>query len=145
MSNVSDFIHAALPWVAAGLLLAIFFVTSNAKKKKDSKQQDYGTEGMCVGMCFGSAFSAALGYNMGLGISLGMLFGLAIGSAIQKPDRNDQDQQHGRQPEAIYRKTSARLPRKAALRIFCAEKQNRWGLPLAFLKYDVIMTEKKGE
>lgn len=96
MRNVLDFIHAALPWVAMGLLLALFIVRSNASKKKDEKEKDYGTEGMCIGMCLGSAFGVAFHYNIGLGISLGMLFGLVIGSGIRKPkDPNDQEHQSG--------------------------------------------------
>ena len=49
MENVFDFIRAAAPWVAMGLLLAIFAVRSAAKKKKGHEQDgDYGTEGMCL-------------------------------------------------------------------------------------------------
>ena len=56
MDSIWDFIRAASPWVAMGLLLAIFFVRSVVKKKKGKKQDgDYGTEGMCLGMCFGTA------------------------------------------------------------------------------------------
>lgn len=47
MDSIWDFIRAASPWVAMGLLLAIFFVRSAVKKKKGKKQDgDYGTEGM---------------------------------------------------------------------------------------------------
>ena len=70
MENVFDFIRAAAPWVAMGLLLAIFAVRSAAKKKKGHEQDgDYGTEGMCLGMCFGTAIGTSLGNNTGLGIS----------------------------------------------------------------------------
>ena len=91
MENVFDFIQAAAPWIAMGLLLAIFAVRSAAKKKKDQEQEvDYGTEGMCLGMCFGTAIGTSLGNNTGIGISLGMLLGLAIGSSIKKEkDSND--------------------------------------------------------
>ena len=92
MENVFDFIRAAAPWVAMGLLLAIFAVRSAAKKKKGHEQDgDYGTEGMCLGMCFGTAIGTALGNNTGLGISLGMLIGLAVGSAIEKKAQDDGD------------------------------------------------------
>ena len=91
MENVFVFIRAAAPWVAMGLLLAIFAVRSAEKKKKDQEQEvDYGTEGMCLGMCFGTAIGTSLGNNTGIGISLGMLLGLAIGSSIKKEkDSND--------------------------------------------------------
>ena len=85
MENIFDFIQAALPWVAMGLLLAIFSVRSAAvKRKDDNKCDDYGTEGMCLGMCLGTAIGTALGNNTGLGISLGMLIGLAIGTCMKK-------------------------------------------------------------
>ena len=49
MDSILDFFRAASPWVAMGLLLAIFFVRSAVKKKKGKKQNgDYGTEGMCL-------------------------------------------------------------------------------------------------
>ena len=49
MDSILDFVRAASPWVAMGLLLAIFFVRSAVKKKKGKKQDgDYGTEGMCL-------------------------------------------------------------------------------------------------
>lgn len=84
MNAIFDFLRAALPWIAIGLLLVVFSVRS-AKKKKDGKQkEDYGTEGMCLGMCFGTAIGTSLGNNTGIGISLGMLIGLFIGSCIEK-------------------------------------------------------------
>ena len=70
MNAVFDFLRAALPWIAVGLLLAMLFARGAKKKMKESKAGDYGTEGMCLGMC--------------LGISLGMLIGLAIGTCIKK-------------------------------------------------------------
>ena len=86
MENVLDFLRAAMPWVAMGLLLAVFAARS-AKKKTDEDQTDnYGTEGMCLGMCFGTAIGTSLGNNTGIGICLGMLLGLAIGSGIKKKD-----------------------------------------------------------
>ena len=91
MDKVIEFVMAALPWIAVGLLLAVFAARS-AGSKKQAKQSgekqsgDYGTEGMCLGMCFGTAIGTSLGNNTGLGISLGMLLGLAIGSGIKKED-----------------------------------------------------------
>ena len=85
MEQILEFVHAAAPWVAMGLLVAIFAVRSAVSKKKGKKSEgDYGTEGMCLGMCFGTALGSALGNNTGIGISLGMLVGLAIGMCIHK-------------------------------------------------------------
>ena len=91
MKNVIDFLSAALPWITMGLLLAIFFARSSKKKKKVKesdeawdREDDYGTEGMCLGMCLGAAINASYG------LSIGMLLGLVIGSCIKK-DKNDSD------------------------------------------------------
>ena len=91
MENVIDFIRAALPWIAVGLLLAVFFARSAGKKKKEKQSDNYGTEGMCLGMCFGTAIGTAIENNTGIGITLGMLIGLAIGTCIKK-EGQDNDQ-----------------------------------------------------
>lgn len=85
MEQISAFIHAAAPWVAVGLLVAVFAVRSAAGKKKEKKSEgDYGIEGMCLGMSAGSALGIVLGNHIGIGISLGMLAGLAMGMCIPK-------------------------------------------------------------
>ena len=86
MDNVLDFLRAAMPWVAMGLLLAVFAARSAKKKNEEEQSDDYGTEGMCLGMCFGAAIGTSLGNHTGIGICLGMLLGLAIGSRIKKED-----------------------------------------------------------
>ena len=87
MGTVFDFIHAALPCVTVGLLLAVFFAGS-AKNKKE-KADDYGAEGMCLGMCLGTAIGTAIDNNTGIGIALGMLIGLSIGTCIKKKERKN--------------------------------------------------------
>ena len=93
METVFDFLRAALPWIAIGLLLAVFFARSAGKKKKEKEIDNYGTEGMCLGMCFGTAIGTALGNNTGIGISLGMLLGLAVGSSIKKEGQDDDEKE----------------------------------------------------
>ena len=85
MKSIGDFIRAALPWMAMGILLVIFFARSTVKKEKSKKQEyDYGAEGMCLGMCLGTALGTTLWNDTGVGISLGMLAGLVIGSMIHR-------------------------------------------------------------
>ncbi len=86
MKDVMDFLTAALPWICMGLLLAIFFAQSTRKKNK--KNDNYGTEGMALGMCFGVAIGTSLGNNTGIGLMLGMILGLLIGSSINKKDKD---------------------------------------------------------
>ena len=89
MEAIIDFLRAALPWIAVGLLLAVFFAKNAGKKKKKEQPDNYGTMGMALGMCFGTAIGTALGNNTGIGISLGMLIGLVVGSGIKKEEQGD--------------------------------------------------------
>lgn len=91
MGTVFDFIHAALPWIAIGLFLAVFCVRSARNKNEEEQSGDYGTEGMCLGMCFGTAIGTSFWNNTGIGISFGMLIGLAIGTCIKKKERDKED------------------------------------------------------
>ena len=93
MENVFAFLRAALPWIAVGLLLAVFFTRGTGKKKKEEQTGDYGAEGMCLGMCFGTAIGTAFGNNIAIGLPLGMLFGLAIGSSIKKEGQDDDEKE----------------------------------------------------
>ena len=92
MEAIIDFLRAALPWIAVGLLLAVFFAKNAGKEKKEEQPDNYGTMGMALGMCFGTAIGTALGNNTGIGISLGMLLGLAIGTCIKKEGQNDDEE-----------------------------------------------------
>ena len=89
MENTFDFMSAALPWIAMGLLLAIFFGRAAHMKKKDEKKEDCGSEGVALGMCFGVALSTALHINVSFGLMAGMVLGLLIGSGIEKKSNND--------------------------------------------------------
>ena len=40
MSSVHEFAGATLPWIAAGLLLAIFFVRTARRKETEEKKED---------------------------------------------------------------------------------------------------------
>ena len=84
METVLDFIMAALPWMAMGLMLAIFAVRENSRKNNPEKEDNYGREGMTLGMCFRTAIASAMKQDIGLGISIGMLMGLAAGTSRKK-------------------------------------------------------------
>lgn len=86
MNTFLEFIHAAAPWLAMGLLLLGVFAARGAARKKNKEKQDgdYGTEGMCLGMCFGLMIGMMFENHTGIGIALGMLIGLAIGMSIPK-------------------------------------------------------------
>ena len=84
MNNFFEFMRAALPWIATGLLIAVFLARGASRKKDKEKKENYGSEGMALGMCFGVAIASALHWDIGLGLTLGMLLGLVIGSAIEK-------------------------------------------------------------
>lgn len=43
MENVLDFLRAAMPWFAMGLLLAVFAARSAKKKNEEEQTDDYGT------------------------------------------------------------------------------------------------------
>ena len=60
MENILDFIMAALPWLAIGLLLTIFCARSAGRKNNENHKDNYGTEGMCLGMCFGTAVGTSI-------------------------------------------------------------------------------------
>ena len=91
MERFFAFMSAALPWIAMGVALAIFFARAAKCKNKKEKKQDYGSEGMALGMCLGVAVATAAHINVGLGLSLGMLLGLFVGSAAEK-ERDQQDE-----------------------------------------------------
>ena len=84
MNTVFDFIIAAAPWVAVGLLVALPAVRA-ASGHGGERDGTYGIEGMCLGLCFGTM----LGGENGVGIFLGMLIGLAAGMCIPKKPRED--------------------------------------------------------
>ena len=79
---VTEFIGAALPWIAMGLLLAVFFARGARRKK--GKREEYGSEGRAAGHLLPLRLSSALHVDVGLGMIAGMILGLLIGSCIDK-------------------------------------------------------------
>ena len=83
MNEVRDFIRAASPWVAMGLLVVIRGAAST-KNAKDGTAENYGMDGMSLGMCFGLLISVMFGDYTCIGLSIGMLVGMAVGLSVHK-------------------------------------------------------------
>lgn len=79
MEKLLEFLHPALPWIAIGLTLAIFFAT-----KKEKAKSTRSTEGMCFGLLMGTAISTSLKIDSGVCLILGVLIGYIIGLFIKK-------------------------------------------------------------
>ena len=84
MREVFEFMSVALPWIATGLLLAVFFVRKARRKQDKNANDENGSGGMSIGLCFGVAISTALHINVGLGMMAGMVLGYFIGSITEK-------------------------------------------------------------
>lgn len=95
---MKEFLYAALPWIIAGLCVAVLAVKMSRKgcNRQDGESkggaENYGTEGMCLGMCFGAALMTSFGNNTGIGLSIGMLIGFIIGSCIRKEGSGKDDE-----------------------------------------------------
>jgi len=86
MSGFKEFIRAASPWVAMGLLVAILVIqgAASTKNAKDGTVENYGMDGMSLGMCFGLLISVMFGDYTCVGLSIGMLVGMAVGLSVHK-------------------------------------------------------------
>lgn len=73
-----DFVLAALPWVCAGLALALLCATQGSAaiaEKEGECDNTCALEGMLVGMALAVAFGAEyLSYGMLVGVCVGMCF-----------------------------------------------------------------------
>ncbi len=89
METVWEFVCAAAPWVAMGLVAAIVAVRGVRKQKRgDERDGDWGMESMSLGMGIGLLIGTALGDHIDLGISLGAPISLAVGMFIPKKGEN---------------------------------------------------------
>ncbi|WP_418751409.1 hypothetical protein [Frisingicoccus sp.] len=80
---MKEFMMAALPWVIAGLCVAVLAVRAGRKESKE--QETYMGEGMCLGMCLGVSLDSLIGSdNLGIVMCIGMLIGEVIGMMIPK-------------------------------------------------------------
>ena len=85
MESIKEFLHYALPWVAIGLFLAIFFV-----RRSKNMKEDYGVLGMSLGLCIGTAIGVPLN-SIGMGMLVGMIIGLSMGSSMKKEGKDGEN------------------------------------------------------
>ena len=87
---MKEFIMAALPWVIAGLCVAVLAVQACRKESKENGT--YMMEGMCIGMCLGVSLQSVIGFdNSGTAMCIGMLIGEVIGMMIPKKKDNKEE------------------------------------------------------
>lgn len=87
---MKDFWMAALPWVMAGLALAVLAGNSAAKTKKDEQRSGRIALGAALGLLLGVALNGCgLWENHALGLVLGPLWGMALASLYGKPSKEE--------------------------------------------------------
>lgn len=90
--TVRDFLLAALPWVLAGVAVAILCAGSSRKREKDDERI---AAGMSLGLLLGLALNGCgLWESHAVGLALGPLWGMALatltgGKKSHKPTEND--------------------------------------------------------
>lgn len=76
-----EFVLAALPWVLAGLAVAIICAGMNKKKaeQKEKETQQHIALGLSLGLLWGVALNnCGLWESQALGLALGPLWGMAL-------------------------------------------------------------------
>lgn len=77
---MKDFVMAVLPWVMAGLALAVL-AGSSAERKKEEKRGGRIALGAALGLLLGVTLNGCgLWENHALGLALGPLWGMALAS-----------------------------------------------------------------
>ena len=98
---MKDFILAALPFIAWGLIIIVLFIKIGREQKspgynmqhdinddlygpRNKKTYDYSSVGMTVGVCVGIGLGWLEILELRYGIPFGLLIGLLIGMCIKK-------------------------------------------------------------
>lgn len=83
MENIKDFISAALPFVAMGVMIAVY-AANRERLRNDKAVGRRMAGGMCIGVFLGLVLAAVLQFEAGLGASVGMMTGATIGMLVGK-------------------------------------------------------------
>lgn len=95
---MNEFISAALPWVLAGLALAILAVNHSMEQQKDEKRGARIATGAGLGLLLGVTLnSCGWWHDHALGLVLGPLWGMALASLFKggdTPEDRDGSDEH---------------------------------------------------
>ena len=97
---MKDFITSALPWVMAGIALAILAVNHSAGQQEDENRGSGMATGAGLGLLLGVALnSCGLWENHALGLVLGPLWGMALGACYKcegapKQEKGRDEEEH---------------------------------------------------
>ena len=92
--NMKDFVLAALPWVLAGLAVAIICAGMGTRKseKKEKETEQHIAIGLSLGLLFGVALNGCgLWDNHAIGFALGPLWGMALATLFDNRNKNDDE------------------------------------------------------
>ena len=90
--NMKDFVLAALPWIFAGLAVAIICAGMGTRKseKKEKETEQHIAIGLSLGLLWGVALNGCgLWDNHTIGFALGPLWGMALATLFDNRNKKD--------------------------------------------------------
>ena len=91
---MKDFVLAALPWIFAGLAVAIICAGMGTQKseKTEKEREQHIAIGLSLGLLFGVALNGCgLWDNHAIGFALGPLWGMALATLFANRNNNDDE------------------------------------------------------
>lgn len=91
---IKDFVLAALPWILAGLAVAIICAGMETRKseKKEKETERHIAIGLSLGLFWGVALNGCgLWDNHTIGFALGPLWGMALATLFDKRNKKDDE------------------------------------------------------
>ena len=89
---IKDFVLAALPWILAGLAVAIICAGMGTRKseKREKETEQHIAIGLSLGLLFGVALNGCgLWDNHAIGFALGPLWGMALATLFANQNKKD--------------------------------------------------------